>query len=191
MGSAWFLIGLIAVALGCDRGIGPYDPDEQPALPNLDRIYPEGARAAKRPGSAGPANPAAPTQRGEPETTTPSRGNVAGEVIRGRVEIAQALAADAPPNAILFVIARRQGQAGGPPLAVVRAPDPRFPFEFEIGQAQVMIPSMRFEGEISLSARLDGDGNAMTRTPGDLAGQLDGPVAPGASGVVLTLAEKL
>ncbi len=53
------LAGLVA----CDRGIGPFDPDEQPSQPNLDRIYPEGARAAKGPGTGGgggPMNPAAP-----------------------------------------------------------------------------------------------------------------------------------
>ncbi len=192
-----FVALAVAGSFACDRGIGPYDPDEEASQPNLDRIYPDGARRAQRPGSAGPMNPAAPTQRGEPALDpSPTRGNTgntasAAEVIRGRVELAAGLEGAAPADALLFVIARRHGQVGGPPLAVVRVERPSFPVEFEIGQAQVMIPSMRFEGEIALSARLDGDGNAMTKLPGDLAGEIANPILPGSSGVDLTLDQKL
>ncbi|MDP6980643.1 MAG: hypothetical protein QF570_18935 [Myxococcota bacterium] len=192
---AWCLVLVCATALvtGCDRGIGPYDPDEQASQPNLDRIYPEGARAAKGPAAAGPMNPAAPAGRGAPslEPSGAGAGAPLGETIRGTVTIADEFAAGAPQGGLLFVIARRQGQPNGPPLAVVRAENPRFPFDFEVGQAQVMIPSMRFEGEIALSARLDGDGNAMTEQPGDLAGEITNPLSPGSSGIDLTLDQKL
>ena len=77
--------------------------------------------------------------------------------------------------------------AGGPPLAVLRIAAPSFPVDFEIGPGDVMIPSMRFEGEIELSARLDSDGNAMTRLAGDLTGAASSAHAPGASGVDILL----
>ncbi len=191
--SSLVLVGAMALVAGCDRGIEPFDPDEQPAQPNLDRIYPEGARAAKGPSAGGPMNPAAPAGRGAPslEPSGAGAGAALGKTIRGTVTIAEGFAADAQPNGLLFVIARRDGQEGGPPLAVVRVESPRFPVDFEIGQAQVMIPSMRFEGEILLSARLDSDGNAMTQLPGDLVGEIAKPLSPGSSGVDLTLDQKL
>ena len=86
---------------------------------------------------------------------------------------------------------KRASVSAGPPLAVRRFASPRFPLEFEIGQANVMIPSMRFEGAIKLTARLDSDGNAMTRLPGDLSGAVATPLSPGAEGALLTLDQKL
>jgi hypothetical protein len=103
--------------------------------------------------------------------------------------LAPALALARPDAGVLFVIARSQGAQGGPPLAVLRIPDPEFPLEFSIGPENVMIPSMRFEGAISVSARLDADGNAMTRGSGDISSQVEEPLAPGATGVTLHLTE--
>ena len=70
-------------------------------------------------------------------------------------------------------------------------PSPQFPVPFEIGPDNVMIPSMRFEGEIGLSARLDADGNATSRQPGDLSGATASPLRPGARNVALLLDQKL
>ena len=111
--------------------------------------------------------------------------------IRGRITIAPELQNDVRPGSVLFLIARAGTGGGGPPLAVRRFTTPRFPLEFEIGPENVMIPSMRFEGAIQLTARLDSDGNAMTRLPGDLQGAMTTPLSPGASGAVLTLDQKL
>ena len=43
----------------------------------------------------------------------------------------------------------------------------------------------------SIGVSLDGDGDAMTRRPGDLFGALGSAVQPGATGVVLTLDERM
>ena len=90
---------------------------------------------------------------------------------------------------MLFIIARTRPT--GPPLAVMRVPNPSFPHDFEIGQAQVMIPTLQFAGDIKLSARLDSDGNAMTKLPGDLVGEAAASLVPGTRGVVLVLDQKL
>jgi hypothetical protein len=50
-----------------------------------------------------------------------------------------------------------------------------------------MIAGRAFAGPITLSARIDRDGNPMTRDPGDAAAALEAPVEPGASGVELML----
>ena len=90
---------------------------------------------------------------------------------------------------MLFIIAR--SRPTGPPLAVLRVPNPSFPLAFAIGQAQVMIPGLQFSGEIQLSARLDSDGNAITKLPGDLVGAIQKSLVPGSSGIVLVLDRKL
>jgi hypothetical protein len=156
---------------GCDRNIEPYVPGEQPSQPDLSRIFPQ-PDEEPQPAPAQPASARPPS---------PSAG--AGNVISGRIE----LTGSAPGGGVLFIVARRAGAAGGPPLAVVRLASPTFPLDFEIGQGNVMIPSMKFEGEIDLTARLDFDGNAMTREAGDFEGAAAAPVSPGAQEIVVVL----
>jgi len=72
-------------------------------------------------------------------------------------------------------------------MAVLRIPSPSFPLAFEIGPDQVMIPGMRFEGPIALTARLDGDGDAMTRDASDPQTAQPVAVVPGTLGVELLL----
>ena len=109
--------------------------------------------------------------------------------MRGRIELAPALEGRVPAGAILFLIARNPQP--GPPLAVQRIPSPRFPLDFSIGPEDRMIQTLPFEGTLLVSARLDADGNATTRTPGDLQGAAADGVTPGASGVSVVLDELL
>ena len=193
---------LVAVLLfGCDRNIEPYRPGEEPRAPDLARIFPKATgeagdagasmadRAALPPsrteGSRGPASGAMGEASAGDGAAGPATGGV--QPIPGRVEPAPELAGARPAGAILFVIARPQGARGGPPLAVLRIPEPEFPYAFQIGPADVMIPSMRFEGPISLTARLDEDGNAMTRGENDLSSAPAEPLTPGTVDVALVL----
>jgi hypothetical protein len=50
-----------------------------------------------------------------------------------------------------------------------------------------MIESMPFAGDITITVRVDGDGNVMTRNPGDLQGGSKTPNAPGDRGVTLLI----
>ena len=129
---------------------------------------------ARAPGAAGGGSgPAADPSVGRP-----------GAAVRGNVNLSEAANGRA---GTLFIIARPQGAVGGPPLAVLRIPDPRFPLAFEIGPDQVMMPGMRFEGAIALTARLDADGDAMTRDDGDPQTRSPMAVIPGSLGVELLL----
>ena len=92
-----------------------------------------------------------------------------GAPIHGTLRLAAELQGAQPSGAVLFLIARTA--AAGPPLAVKRIEAPRFPLDFEIGPADRMLATMPFAGAIQLSARLDSDGNATSRTPGDLTGR--------------------
>ncbi len=170
--------GVLAWAsVGCDRNIAPFVPGEEPRRPDLSRIYPAPDQAPVV------ARNSAPAGLAESATADASVGRP-GAAVRGNVNLADAKGGR---TGTLFIIARRQGAVGGPPLAVLRVPDPRFPLAFEIGPDQVMIPSMRFEGPIALTARLDFDGDAMTRDEGDLQTRTPEAVVPGSVGVELLL----
>ena len=115
----------------------------------------------------------------------PATREETGEVISGTVEIAPALLAKAEGKPVLFLIARKGG--GGPPLAVVRVANPRFPLAFEISKRNVMIPGVPFEGMVSLSARLDADGSAGPAGTGDLEGRTSRPVRVGEKNVRIVI----
>ncbi|MFP6655585.1 MAG: hypothetical protein VCB25_08150, partial [Myxococcota bacterium] len=129
---------------------------------------------------------ALPPSRAEGSATGASRASTAAP-IEGTISLSAESVASRPAGAVLFVIARPDGVTAGPPLAVLRITDPEFPYAFRIGPENVMIPSMRFEGAIALSARLDADGNAMTRSAEDISTAVISSLAPGASGVRLVL----
>lgn len=200
---------LLAVGggLACDRNIEAFQPGEEPREPDLARIFPgppaggmQGGVEGAGEGAAGQAiaadasGPEAGAGRSAfPPSRTEGAGAAAGadaKPITGRIELAPDLANARPEGAILFVIARPEGAVGGPPLAVLRIPDPVFPVEFEIGPGDVMIPSMQFAGPITLTARLDSDGNAMTRAESDLSSPTAPPAEPGTTGVELVLSQK-
>jgi len=163
--------------LGCDRNMEPFVPGEKPQPPDLTKIFPAGAeRTAAAPREAAP---------------TPSGGRGAapvgggGAAIEGTIELAAGLEGRIPPGAVLFLIARTGNP--GPPLAVKRIASPSFPFAFKIGPEDRMIQAMPFVGPIQISARIDRDGNAMTRDPGDLESEVATGVEPGATDLVIEI----
>jgi len=110
--------------------------------------------------------------------------------VSGTIALAPGFEARVPAGAVLFLIART-GAGGGPPLAVKRVESPRFPMEFSLGPDDRMIKTAPFAGPLQLSVRLDADGNAMTRAPGDLHGETPQPHQPGESGVAIVIDQVL
>lgn len=183
------LVSLVVLS-GCDRNIEPYIEGEEAREPDLSRILPaeqpQGAMAGGSPGVA-PQGRGAPAMGSGATAAAPAAD---AAPIRGVVRLGPEVAGRVPARGVLFVIARR-GEGPGPPLAVAQIPQPSFPQEFEIGPSNVMIPSLVFDGALRLSARLDSDGNATTRRPGDLTGAATGEFAPGSEGVEILLIESL
>jgi cytochrome c-type biogenesis protein CcmH len=185
---------LLALALGCDRKIEPFVPGEEPAAPDLSKIFPRGAEQAKQEeeataktgGEAG-ASASGPVAAA-PSGAADERGTL-GPPIRGTVTIAPELVARAPKGAVLFLIARRG--LSGPPTAVKRIQNPSFPVAFELGPEDRMIQAMPWSGPLQLTARLDSDGNATTRSPGDLQGAAQSPANPGDAEIQIVLDEAL
>jgi len=173
---------LLAIA-ACNRKIEPFDPNEKPREPDLSKIFPEGAESAE---PAQPGLPPAPGERrGAPGEPSEVAAGQSAAPVTGTVDLAPEFAGRTPANAVLFIIARH---GPGPPLAVKRVEQPKFPVTFSIGPDDRMIKSMPFLGPIELTARIDGDGNATSRSPGDVMGTArGGPVEPGATGVAILL----
>jgi len=190
------LLGTLSIAgLGCDRNIEPFVPGEEPSKPDLSRIFPEeGEGPGPGLGSGEPTGGAPPmARRGAPPVAPAApaaQAAASGDPIRGRIEVAPSLAAAVPSPATLFLIARRAGQSGGPPLAVLRVAAPELPLDFEIGPENAMIQGIPFAGSIQLTARLDADGDAMTRGDDDLSGAAAQAHEPGATSVSIVLDQR-
>ncbi len=161
----------------CDRRMEPFVPGEKPQTPDLTKIFPAGADRAARPVADLPSPPG----RGAP----PVEERVAP--IQGTIELAPEFAKRVPPNAVLFLMARRT--EGGPPVAVQRIDDLRFPLAFSIGPEDRMMATIPFAGPLLISVRIDADGNATTRGAGDLLGSSARAHEPGDRGVVVRISE--
>ena len=190
------LVTACLLMAGCDRNMQPYVPGEEPQQPDLSKIFPAGAEKAASRGAPGPmggrgAAPVGATPGGTKPAGATAAGTASGEPkaggpIVGEIRIASTELADsAPSDGVLFVIIRTG--VAGPPTAVKRIPSPRFPMAFSIGPEDRMIDSIPFDGPFQITARLDTDGNAMTREAGDLEGQAPEPIAPGTQGLTITL----
>jgi hypothetical protein len=92
----------------------------------------------------------------------------------------------------IFVIAKQAGPDGtpvGPPLAVDKLIWQKDGVPFELTEAQAMIDGTKLAGQVIITARYDQDGDALSKQPGDIVGQVKVKVP--ADGVNLTLDEIL
>ncbi len=180
------LLALPLALAACNRNVEPYDPNEQVEQPDLSKIFPAGAERAM---ARAPAEmPPAP---GEEPGMPPAVAGMtdaanAGPPLVGTIRLAAG--AQVPSGATLFVIART-GEAG-PPTAVLRVPAPSFPFDFRLGPEDRMIAALPWQGPFQLSARIDLDGNAMTRDTGGLEGRAASVASPGDQGIEIVLGEQ-
>jgi cytochrome c-type biogenesis protein CcmH len=91
--------------------------------------------------------------------------------VRLMIHVADDLQTQVPESASLFIFARSPD--GGPPVAVLRQPAAALPAEFELGDANAMIPgrSLRDFATLTIVARISRSGQPMEQ-PGDLFGQI-------------------
>lgn len=110
--------------------------------------------------------------------------------ISGTIEIDPALAKQTAESDTLFLIARPA--TGGPPLAVKRFTGKAYPYAFTLQTEDLMIQQEAVDVPLDLTVRVDKDGDAMTRKPGDLTGGYEkNPVSLEASGVVITVKQRM
>jgi cytochrome c-type biogenesis protein CcmH len=138
-----------------------------------------------------------PSALPKPSQTTPRQDaaqapgkqpQVTGGSVQGVVTVDAKMKSKVDGKAALFIIARSGGAAGGPPVAVKKIERPVFPLTYTLGPEDVMMKGMPLSGKITISVRLDADGDAMTRQPGDLVGEYkNNPVEVGARKVDIVI----
>ena len=122
------------------------------------------------------------------QTAAPATSSNSADHITGKISIAPKLKANADSSAALFIIARPASGAGGPPLAVKKIERPVFPLSYSLGPENVMMQGTPFAGKITITVRLDKDGNPITRQAGDLVGEYKkNPVDVGSKNVDIVL----
>jgi hypothetical protein len=104
--------------------------------------------------------------------------------VSGTVDFDESIASKVPKQGTLFLIARPEGVLSGPPLAAKRHSLVKFPFDFKIGQENVMLEGNTFEGNITVTARWDLDGMPKA-SPDDIDGSVT--VTSGSTGVKIVL----
>jgi len=107
--------------------------------------------------------------------------------ITGRIMVASKAEPPTGAQTALFIIAR-PAAPDGPPVAVKKIDRPTFPVAYSLGPENVMIRGRSFSGKLNISARLDRDGDPMTRDSGDLVGEYkNNPVEAGSKGVDIVI----
>jgi len=144
------------------------------------KVLAEIAAAGQKPKmTAKPAAAAAPSSS--------SASSAPSGQITGQITIDPKLKAAIDPQAVLFIIARPTA-GGGPPLAVKKIDRPTFPISYSLSAENMMTQGMPFTGKLTITVRLDQDGNPGTRGPGDLNGDYKkNPVDVGSKNVDIVL----
>jgi hypothetical protein len=143
---------------------GPVDPN---AAPPDDSVH--GGMAS--PHGAGGGTDVTQLGLSAPD---PSRPMDPTHYLRGVITIDPKLVAHATPGTAVFIMVRRpgaDGNPGGPPLAVDKLEWKAPQLAFELSEAQAMVSGTELTGEVFVQARVDHDGDAMSKEPGDVVGQ--------------------
>ena len=118
--------------------------------------------------------------------STPAPVQASAPSIRGTVSLAPALVGRVAPGDTVFIYARA---AQGPrmPLAILKRKASELPMAFTLDDSTAMAPELKLSGmaQVVVLARVSRSGQAIAQS-GDLIGQI-GPVAPGASGLSITI----
>lgn len=164
-----FLISALGAGQGCTK---------KDDAPKASGLAPNATGPA--PSAPAPAAPAAPAVPAGP-----------GETITGKITLDPARKADVSPTDAVYLVARRMPDAPGQRgslVAVKRFSAGSFPIEFLLGEADMMFKNGAFAGELTLAARVDKDGDPITRKKGDVFGTAD-RVKVGTKGVEVKLTE--
>ncbi len=126
-----------------------------------------GRRRTARPLRRPPRLPSAPA-------AAPAKDADPGATITGKILVEPAIA-KLKPKGVLYLVARRLSDnptARGTLVAVKKFENATYPLSFTLGAADMPFQNGAFDGELSLSARIDQDGDPITRQKGDVFGTL-------------------
>ncbi len=140
-----------------------------------------------------PAQPVSQAASQAHAGSQPARAAATGKPFKGSVRLDAGLGpTDVKATDVLFIMARQgpKGPTQGRLVGVQRHAKVQFPLEYEMSQKNLMIPGLPFTGPFVVSARLDRDGNPMTRAQDDLYAEFSGDVKAGQASVDLVLKKK-
>jgi hypothetical protein len=96
--------------------------------------------------------------------------------LRGTIRADAKLAGSIKSGAVMFLsavpIEPTTGEVLGAPVAVARLDVGKLPVPFELTERNAMAAGTRFEGDVMITAWVDGDGEARTKEPGDVEGRV-------------------
>lgn len=168
-------LGLVALCLPLAACEKKAETSKVPAA----QTAPPAAAAASQPAGAGsqPANP-----HGAMPSTPP------GAPVSGLLKLGEGLGeGDVADTDVLFIMARESqgGGRAGRLVAVKRMGKVKFPHRYELSSKDVMVPGIPFAGPFIVNARIDKDGDPMTKGEADLYAVFTSEVKAGQEGVHL------
>jgi Tetratricopeptide repeat len=150
----------------------------------LGRLLDEIRTAASEPLPAGDAHPDVPAPPPSRASAPPAAAS-AGPGYAGQIQLDAGFSGTIAPGAVIFLTVREQGYATGAPNAAKRLPIGSFPMAFSVSAGDSMMGGELPESA-RIEARVDSDGDVMSRDPQDPIAVLDG-VPLGAEDIELVL----
>ena len=169
--AALFSVGLALFALACSKNDDAQKPAGIPAPAPGTAAPPAILPAPVAPAAA--AAPLPPPPVAEAPAPEPKPDPTA--VIKGEIVLAPAMKSAVKPDDVIFLVARRisdNPSARGSLVAVKKFTAASFPIPFSLGPEDMMFKNGAFEGDLTLSARVDKDGDPMSHKKGDVIAML-------------------
>jgi len=123
-------------------------------------------------------------KRAEPTPQLKGSGRLIAE---GRLTLGAKIADKNFSGYTVYIIAWNNNQTG-PPTAVIKESGDSFPISFTLTEKDLMAGGFPSEGDpLSIEARLDSDGDVMSKVAGDYYGVTSKPLTTGAKGIELVI----
>jgi hypothetical protein len=181
----------------CKSKAEPPTAPPSAALPPLSEpaaAAPPGDRPVHPPSGSAPAMPAMPpghppVMPGAEEQESP--GDIAFDpkaVVNGVLRLDDKVKSKVAEGDVIFLVARGASPTGepGPVLAVKKLTASKWPLNFTLDARDAMVSGTKLHGKVIVTARVDKDGDAISKNPGDVTGS-SRPVEVPAEKVVITL----
>lgn len=156
--------------------------------------------AGHPPTGAGALPPGHPPAGGMPPGHPPAGGAAmpapGGGTLTGTIALDEGMKAKVKAGSVLFIIVRQDAGEGqrGMLLAAKKVPvtgADMFPLAYTVGPQDVMMQGTALAGAVRVEARVDQDGDAISKAPGDVVGALSKAVKVGDKGLDFALNSSL
>lgn len=121
--------------------------------------------------------------------TTPGGEFDPKTVVAGVIKVDGKVKDKIAPGDVIFVVARKYEEGASAPgtaLAVKKLTAGKFPLPFALDSRDAMFAGTQLSGKVIVTVRVDKDGDAITKNPGDVTGQSK-PIEPPQKNVVVQL----